>query len=195
MSQVRILSSRPYSCGRSSMVEPQPSKLMTRVRFPSPAPRNLQVRSGNAFGLFFSRNEQSQNKLKNVPLVLHALSLGQFVERGALPWLFWWYSLLVPSFGATTLMNRAEATLPMTDKSREPLEHTPRVALLFLTRLYLRLRFVCNGFALFWLRPRAYGLATSCSRKVISVMSRHCPQVVSLAFFLAVLLPKVFSIL
>ncbi|MFR3735655.1 MAG: hypothetical protein ACLTWM_07460, partial [Collinsella bouchesdurhonensis] len=66
--------------------EPQPSKLMTRVRFPSPAPGNLQVRSGNAFGLFFCRNEQSQNKLKNVPLVLLALSLGQFVERGAFPW-------------------------------------------------------------------------------------------------------------
>ena len=29
------------SCGRSSMVEPQPSKLMTRVRFPSPAPSNI----------------------------------------------------------------------------------------------------------------------------------------------------------
>ena len=28
------------SCGRSSMVEPQPSKLMTRVRFPSPAPQD-----------------------------------------------------------------------------------------------------------------------------------------------------------
>ena len=80
---------------------------------------------------FFSRNEQSQNKLKNVPLVLLALSLGQFVERGIFPWLFWRYSLLVPSFDATTLMNRAEATLPMTDKSREPLGHTPRVALLF----------------------------------------------------------------
>ena len=37
MSQVRILSSRPF-CGCSSLVEPQPSKLMRRVRFPSPAP-------------------------------------------------------------------------------------------------------------------------------------------------------------
>ncbi len=27
-----------YACGCSSMVEPQPSKLMVRVRFPSPAP-------------------------------------------------------------------------------------------------------------------------------------------------------------
>ena len=27
--------------GSSSMVEPQPSKLMTRVRFPSPAPSSL----------------------------------------------------------------------------------------------------------------------------------------------------------
>src|SRR3990172_8434047 len=28
----------PLTCGCSSMVEQQPSKLMTRVRFPSPAP-------------------------------------------------------------------------------------------------------------------------------------------------------------
>lgn len=30
----------PTACGCSSMVEPQPSKLMVRVRFPSPAPRS-----------------------------------------------------------------------------------------------------------------------------------------------------------
>lgn len=30
--------SMSYACGCSSMVEPQPSKLMVRVRFPSPAP-------------------------------------------------------------------------------------------------------------------------------------------------------------
>ncbi len=34
-----ILGYNPSSdCGRSSMVEPEPSKLLTRVRFPSPAP-------------------------------------------------------------------------------------------------------------------------------------------------------------
>ena len=43
MSQVRILSSRPF-CGCSSLVEPQPSKLMRRVRFPSPAPDLLRPR-------------------------------------------------------------------------------------------------------------------------------------------------------
>ena len=43
MSQVRILSSRPF-CGCSSLVEPQPSKLMRRVRFPSPAPDILRPR-------------------------------------------------------------------------------------------------------------------------------------------------------
>lgn len=30
-------------CGSSSKVEPQPSKLMVRVRFPSPAPLNLMI--------------------------------------------------------------------------------------------------------------------------------------------------------
>ena len=56
MSQVRILSSRP--CGCSSMVEPEPSKLMTRVRFPSPAPR-LNRSSAYAGGLFlFVRNRR-----------------------------------------------------------------------------------------------------------------------------------------
>ena len=43
MSQVRILSSRPF-CGCSSLVEPQPSKLMRRGRFPSPAPDLLRPR-------------------------------------------------------------------------------------------------------------------------------------------------------
>ena len=41
------------SCGRSSMVEPQPSKLMTRVRFPSPAPIKSQVRGIRTSGLSF----------------------------------------------------------------------------------------------------------------------------------------------
>ena len=40
------------SCGRSSMVEPQPSKLMTRVRFPSPAPEKQQVGHGKRSDLF-----------------------------------------------------------------------------------------------------------------------------------------------
>ena len=37
-SQVRILQSRPLKSRCSSMAEPQPSKLVMRVRFPSPAP-------------------------------------------------------------------------------------------------------------------------------------------------------------
>ena len=41
----RFESCRPdHFCGRSSLVEPQPSKLMRRVRFPSPAPEMLQPR-------------------------------------------------------------------------------------------------------------------------------------------------------
>ena len=35
------------------MVEPQPSKLMTRVRFPSPAPVESQARHPRDAGLFF----------------------------------------------------------------------------------------------------------------------------------------------
>ncbi len=41
----------PTICGRSSMVEPQPSKLMTRVRFPSPAPENVRARCRCGAGL------------------------------------------------------------------------------------------------------------------------------------------------
>ena len=40
MQRSRKLRQRPPRCGSSSMVEPQPSKLMVRVRFPSPAPLN-----------------------------------------------------------------------------------------------------------------------------------------------------------
>ena len=39
-------------CGRSSMVEPQPSKLAMRVRFPSPAPHPPS--SPVAFGFLFA---------------------------------------------------------------------------------------------------------------------------------------------
>ncbi len=39
LSLVRIQSLPPI-CGCSSVVEPQPSKLVARVRFPSPAPEN-----------------------------------------------------------------------------------------------------------------------------------------------------------
>ena len=52
MSQVRILSSRP-SCGCGSMVELKPSKLLTRVRFPSPAPLKPQVRVIIALAFLF----------------------------------------------------------------------------------------------------------------------------------------------
>ncbi len=40
MQRSQKLRQRPPRCGSSSMVEPQPSKLMVRVRFPSPAPLN-----------------------------------------------------------------------------------------------------------------------------------------------------------
>jgi hypothetical protein len=50
LSQVRILPPPPVGfiavkmfCGCSSMVEPQPSKLMVWVRFPLPAPRILLI--------------------------------------------------------------------------------------------------------------------------------------------------------
>src|SRR5437764_13763478 len=36
---------KPLNRGCSSMVEQQPSKLMTRVRFPSPAPIHIALRS------------------------------------------------------------------------------------------------------------------------------------------------------
>ena len=49
----RFESCRPdHICGRSSMVEPQPSKLMTRVRFPSPAPERYGARRPRGAGLF-----------------------------------------------------------------------------------------------------------------------------------------------
>ena len=49
----RFESCRPdHTCGRSSMVEPQPSKLMTRVRFPSPAPERYGARRPRGAGLF-----------------------------------------------------------------------------------------------------------------------------------------------
>ena len=38
-----VVCSLSFECGCSSMVEQQPSKLMTRVRFPSPAPTPVQV--------------------------------------------------------------------------------------------------------------------------------------------------------
>ena len=46
MSQVRILSSRPFflAAGVVQRLEPEPSKLVTRVRLPSPAP--LEIRKG-----------------------------------------------------------------------------------------------------------------------------------------------------
>ena len=51
----RFESCRPdHICGRSSMVEPQPSKLMTRVRFPSPAPETTQVRALKLWPASFS---------------------------------------------------------------------------------------------------------------------------------------------
>ena len=43
------LRQRSSRCGSSSMVEPQPSKLMVRVRFPSPAPLDCAV-DGKLFG-------------------------------------------------------------------------------------------------------------------------------------------------
>ena len=58
MSQVRILSSRPFFCGCSSLVEPQPSKLMRRVRFPSPAPVFI-VTKNIVLGHFFSKTEST----------------------------------------------------------------------------------------------------------------------------------------
>ena len=49
----RFKSCRPdHICGRSSSVEPQPSKLMRRVRLPSPAPETQQARSPCGPGLF-----------------------------------------------------------------------------------------------------------------------------------------------
>ena len=49
----RFESCRPdHICGRSSMVEPQPSKLMTRVRFPSPAPECYGAQCPCGAGLF-----------------------------------------------------------------------------------------------------------------------------------------------
>jgi hypothetical protein len=48
------------SCGRSSMAEPQPSKLVMRVRFPSPAPtRNHRSVPLSASGTFKIRKPQS----------------------------------------------------------------------------------------------------------------------------------------
>ena len=44
MQRSRKLRQRSPRCGSSSMVEPQPSKLMVRVRFPSPAPLNCPTR-------------------------------------------------------------------------------------------------------------------------------------------------------
>ena len=41
----------PLRCGRSSMAEPEPSKLLTRVRFPSPAPREPSRPEAAASGL------------------------------------------------------------------------------------------------------------------------------------------------
>ena len=46
----RFESCRPdHFCGRSSLVEPQPSKLMRRVRFPSPAPNSPAVLTNGRF--------------------------------------------------------------------------------------------------------------------------------------------------
>ena len=52
----RFKSCRPdHICGRSSSVEPQPSKLMRRVRLPSPAPETQQARSLLRFRAFSCR--------------------------------------------------------------------------------------------------------------------------------------------
>ena len=61
-SQVRILSSRPSEfyfqilCGCSLVVKPQPSKLMMRVRFPSPAPKWAYSSAGQSARLISVRS-------------------------------------------------------------------------------------------------------------------------------------------
>ena len=61
----RFESCRPdHTCGRSSMVEPQPSKLMTRVRFPSPAPEKQQVRHGKRSDLFLLTHSVMKSVMK-----------------------------------------------------------------------------------------------------------------------------------
>ena len=55
--------------GRSSMVEPQPSKLVMRVRFPSPAPtRSSQVRAGFLARSLIICQPQLIFRAMNVPL-------------------------------------------------------------------------------------------------------------------------------
>ncbi len=48
-------------CGRSSLVEPQPSKLMRRVRFPSPAPGNTTAPSSRRGRFLFWCAMQESN--------------------------------------------------------------------------------------------------------------------------------------
>ena len=46
-----------FFCGCSSMVELQPSKLVTRVRFPSPAPEDLSTKESQPWFFHFKKVE------------------------------------------------------------------------------------------------------------------------------------------
>ncbi len=68
--------SPPWPRGRSSMVEPQPSKLVMRVRFPSPAPNQKpQVRVGSAVEADRDQDTRPFRRARCVPDRLFGRSL------------------------------------------------------------------------------------------------------------------------
>jgi hypothetical protein len=80
--QVRLLHHPP--CGRSSMVEPLPSKQMTRVRFSLPAPTSPRSSSGRGHRSFKSDDAGSNPARGSTTLLLRLAGRAPGFELGGL---------------------------------------------------------------------------------------------------------------